>query len=86
MAHPQNFWDLLPAHTQHEKQQILHGDQTTRKEYIYTVDVPPALAKIFGDTNANVLSVCSIAFSFNSLRNIQCIYGSFLPICLVFMP
>jgi len=38
--------------------QILHGDQTRCEENFTGSTTPPALAKIFGDTNADARSIC----------------------------
>jgi len=38
--------------------QILHGDQTECEENFSSIDHIAALAKTFGDTNADARSVC----------------------------
>jgi len=54
-----NLWDLLHARGQHENSnQILYGDRTRCEEIFTGSTTPPDLAKIVGDANADVRSVC----------------------------
>jgi len=44
----------MSAHSMGNSNQILHGDQTGCEEYFTGSTVPPALATIFGDVNADM--------------------------------
>ena len=51
--------NVLHARTQYEKQQpSVHGDQTRWEKFSAGSTTPPALAVVFGNTNADARSLC----------------------------
>jgi len=67
---PSNYWVLgssvpqifgtsyMRAHSMKNSNQILYGDRTRCEEIFTGSTTPPDLAKIVGDANADVRSVC----------------------------
>jgi len=54
-----NVSDVLRVCTQHEKSnQILHADEIRCEENFCRPTTPPAVARIFGDTNPDARPVC----------------------------